>query len=160
MAVAAVMGLAIGNGAGRIIAGFLSDKIGRNKTLFLFFLIQAGAIFGLSVASTQDTPSAVLLVIIAAVVGANYGSNLSLFPSMTKDYFGLKNFGVNYGFVFTAWGVGGFCLALLAGKVYDSTHSYKFAFMTSIVLLIIAGIMVFCVKPPHHSVESGEPAEE
>ena len=37
--------------------------------------------------------SPVLLVIIAALIGFNYGTNLSLFPSLTKDFWGLKNFG-------------------------------------------------------------------
>jgi len=39
-----------------------------------------------------------------------------------KDFFGLKNFGMNYGLVFTAWGVGGFMLAKLAGMIFDKTR--------------------------------------
>ena len=54
---------------------------------------------------------------LSALIGANYGANLALFPSVTKDYYGLKNFGVNYGLVFTAWGLGGFMLSLIAGAV-------------------------------------------
>jgi len=156
MAVAAVMGLAIGNGAGRVVAGMLSDKLGRNKTMLLFFLLQAGAIFGLSVASTVESPSGVLLVVLAGLVGANYGSNLALFPSITKDYFGLKNFGMNYGLVFTAWGIGGFVLAQFAAKVFDGKiveswgGSYKFAFYTSAALLVVAAVLTFVLKAPHH----------
>jgi MFS transporter, OFA family, oxalate/formate antiporter len=52
-----------------------------------------------------------VLGFLSALIGANYGANLSLFPSLTKDYYGLKNFGVNYGLVFTSWGVGGFMLS-------------------------------------------------
>ena len=156
MAMAAVMGLAVGNGAGRVIAGMLSDIFGRNRTMLLFFLLQAAAIVGLSVASAQDSPSGLLLIVLAAMVGANYGSNLALFPSVTKDFFGLKNFGMNYGLVFTAWGIGGFILAQFAARVYDGkiveawAGSYKFAFYTSAVLLVVAGIMTFVIKPPHH----------
>jgi len=47
---------------------------------------------------------------VATLIGFNYGANLSLFPSFTKDLWGLKSFGVNYGILFTAWGVGGFAL--------------------------------------------------
>lgn len=156
MAVAAVMGLAIGNGGGRILAGMLSDKLGRKMTMLLFFLLQAGAIVGLSVASALDAPSAAPLISLAALVGANYGSNLALFPSITKDFYGLKNFGVNYGCVFTAWGIGGFILAQFAARVYDGKifeawkGSYEFAFYTSAALLVMAGIMTFMVKPPQH----------
>lgn len=157
---AAVVGLAIGNGAGRVVAGMLSDKLGRNMTLLLFFLLQAGTIFGLSVVSGQEHPSQILLIVLAAMVGANYGSNLSLFPSITKDFFGLKNFGMNYGLVFTSWGIGGYVLAQFASKVYDGKivpewgGSYKFAFYTSVALLILAGIMTFIVKPPRHTEEA------
>ena len=85
-----------------------------------------------------------------AVVGAAYGSNLALFPSITKDFYGMKNFGMNYGLVFTSWGVGGFVLALLAAKVYDRTQSFAFAMYTSAALLIAAAVMTFFVKPPVH----------
>ncbi len=156
VAIAAVMGLAIGNGGGRVIAGILSDKLGRNKTMLLFFLLQAGAIFGLSKASGASEPSGILLVGLAALVGANYGSNLALFPSITKDFFGLKNFGMNYGLVFTAWGIGGLTLSMFAAKVKDGSiealskwaGSYDFAFYTSAALLILAGIFTFVVKSP------------
>lgn len=157
--VAAVMALAIGNGGGRVLAGFLSDKLGRNLTLFLFFVLQAITIFALSVASAEGSKLAIapVLILVSMFVGANYGSNLALFPSITKDFFGLKNFGMNYGLVFTAWGIGGFILAQFAAKVYAGKivkswgGSYNFAFYTSIILLVTAGIMTFIVKPPKHA---------
>ena len=99
------------------------------------------------------------MVGLATLVGANYGSNLALFPSVTKDFFGLKNFGMNYGLIFTAWGIGGLTLSMFAANVKDGNitffgdqwaGSYEFAFYTSAVLLVLAGIMTFIVKPPHH----------
>ncbi len=159
MAVAAVMGLAIGNGGGRVLAGMISDKLGRNRTMLLFFLLQAVTIFGLSKASTMEAAPAVLLIGLATLVGANYGSNLALFPSVTKDYYGLKNFGMNYGLVFTAWGIGGLTLSMFAAKVKDGSitclgeqwaGSYTFAFYTSAALLVLAGVMTFIIKAPHH----------
>ena len=121
-ALAAVVGLAIGNGGGRILAGFLSDKIGRKITMFAFFVFQALLLLVLSQAEGTALASAPCLILIVALIGANYGSNLALFPSITKDFFGLKNFGMNYGLVFTAWGVGGFMLAKLAGMIFDKTR--------------------------------------
>ncbi|MHC4104078.1 MAG: L-lactate MFS transporter, partial [Planctomycetota bacterium] len=157
MAVAAVVGLAIGNGGGRILAGMVSDKVGRKATLFTFLVLQAVLIFLLSKAQGQNVlASGPVLIIITALIGANYGSNLTLFPSFTKDYYGLKNFGVNYGLVFTAWGVGGFLLALLAGKLYDTYQTFSFAYYGASVLLILAAIMSFLIKPPHHLAEAAE----
>jgi OFA family oxalate/formate antiporter-like MFS transporter len=151
IAIAAVMGLAVGNGAGRVVAGTVSDKLGRKLTLFLFLVCQA-VLLGLLTQAQGDSvlASGAALMIITALVGANYGSNLALFPSVTKDYFGLKNFGMNYGLVFTAWGVGGFVLAKIAGVVYDKSGSFNFAYILAAVLLVTAALVTFMIKPPHH----------
>jgi OFA family oxalate/formate antiporter-like MFS transporter len=150
--------LAVGNGGGRIAAGTLSDRIGRKTTLFICFCVQAVCIILLSRAA-QGTALArpVVLALLSALIGANYGANLALFPSVTKDYFGLKNFGVNYGLVFTAWGLGGFMLSLLAGKVYDRTHAFTFAYYCSAGLLVAAALVTFLVQPPARHEPGGQP---
>jgi len=147
--------LAVGNGAGRIAAGMLSDKLGRKPTMFLCFVSQAVLILLLSRTSEGNALAAVpVLALISALVGANYGANLSLFPSITKDFYGLKNFGVNYGLVFTAWGVGGFMLAKLAGRMYDLHDTFAYAYYGAVALLVLAAFVTFLVKPPHHQVEA------
>lgn len=155
---ALVAALAIGNGGGRLIAGMISDRIGRTLTMFGFFVVQAIIIVLLALAADEGSAlaSKPILIILIALAGANYGSNLTLFPSITRDFYGLKNFGMNYGYVFTAWGAGGFVLALIAGKVYVATKSFNFAFFGSAVLLVIAGIMTFVVKAPHHEAAVAE----
>ena len=107
LAFVAVAVMAIGNAGGRILAGTLSDKIGRRWTLCLVLAIQAMLMFvAIPVTASKDM-AAVVIVLLAAFIGANYGANLALFPSYTKDLWGLKTFGMNYGVLFTAWGVGG-----------------------------------------------------
>jgi len=165
-----VAALAIGNGAGRIVAGTLSDKLGRKATMFICFVLQAALILLLS-KTTEGSflANVVVLSVFSALIGANYGANLSLFPSITKDFYGLKNFGVNYGFVFTAWGFGGFLLALLAGMVYDGkiiaslAGSFNFAYYCSAALLVVAAVVTVFVKAPHHAVATvpaSQPAPE
>ncbi|MBN1457504.1 MAG: OFA family MFS transporter [Sedimentisphaerales bacterium] len=146
--------LAIGNGGGRIVAGLLSDKIGRKATMFICFVSQAIFILTISKATADNVLGSVpAMVIISALIGANYGANLSLFPSITKDYFGPANFGMNYGLVFTAWGVGGFMLAKLAGAMYVQHQSFNIAYFGASGLLVLAAVMVFFVKPPRHTIE-------
>ncbi len=144
--------LAIGNGGGRVIAGVLSDKIGRKSTMFICFVSQAILIFIISKATADNILGSIpVMCIISALIGANYGANLALFPSITKDYFGTANFGMNYGLVFTSWGVGGFMLAKLAGAMYvKSGGSFNFAYYTASGLLIAAAIMVWFLRPPKH----------
>jgi OFA family oxalate/formate antiporter-like MFS transporter len=147
--------LAVGNGAGRIAAGILSDKIGRKATMFICFVLQAVLVLLISRATAGSfLASEVTVGLIAALIGANYGANLSLFPSITKDFYGLKNFGVNYGLVFTAWGAGGFVLAMVAGWVYDATKSFNFAYYCAVGILVVAAAVVFLLKAPHHKEEA------
>ncbi len=142
--------LAIGNGAGRIGAGMLSDKIGRKATLFICFVVQAVSIILLSMTREGTFLASIpVLSVLSALIGANYGANLALFPSLTKDFYGLKNFGVNYGLVFTAWGVGGFMLSFLAGWMYDKYKTFDIAYYGACILLVLAAIAVFILKPPH-----------
>ncbi|MFC1635632.1 OFA family MFS transporter [Planctomycetota bacterium] len=147
--------LAIGNGGGRILAGMLSDKIGRKATFLICFVVQALLIFLLSRATADNALGTIpAMAIISALIGANYGANLSLFPSITKDFYGLKNFGMNYGLVFTAWGVGGFMLAKLAGAMYVKYQTFAVAYYGASALLILAAFMTLFVKPPHHKLEA------
>ncbi|HOM18800.1 MAG TPA: OFA family MFS transporter, partial [Thermoguttaceae bacterium] len=108
-----VAALALGNGIGRIITGTLSDLIGRRQTLLLCFLLQMALMLLLSQAKPDTLLSqAAVMAVLSALIGANFGANLALFPAVTKDYYGLKHFGANYGMMFTAYGVGGFGLSL------------------------------------------------
>jgi OFA family oxalate/formate antiporter-like MFS transporter len=107
----AVAVMALGNAAGRIMAGLASDRIGRAWTLRIVLFAQAILMFLAIPATAARGLPAWELVGLATLIGFNYGANLSLFPSFTKDLWGLKGFGLNYGLLFTAWGAGGFCLS-------------------------------------------------
>jgi OFA family oxalate/formate antiporter-like MFS transporter len=141
--------LALGNGSGRIAGGVLSDRFGRKPALLTAYVSQTVAILLLAAARPDNVlGTGVVMAALSALIGANYGANLSLLPSVTKDYFGLKNFGANYGLVFTAWGLGGFTLSLLAGAVFDRTQSFAFAYYGSAVMLVIAAGATLLLKPP------------
>ncbi|MBN2429121.1 MAG: OFA family MFS transporter [Deltaproteobacteria bacterium] len=140
MAFLVVALMAIGNAGGRIVAGMLSDRIGRKATLAIMLGFQALLMFaGIVIVGTSS--SATLLVVLASLIGFNYGTNLSLIPSFTKDLWGLKNFGINYGIVFTAWGVGGFVMSRLSQMLYAQSGNYNYSFATA-GLLLIAGVIL------------------
>ncbi len=135
--------LAIGNASGRIVAGMVSDKIGRTLAMMLFFLAQAVFMGVLWLSASQ-----LLLVLGAFGVGFCYGANLTLFPATTGDYFGIKNMGVNYGLVFTAWGVGGVFGAQTAASIVDATGSYAGAYALAAGLCVVAAGMTWMVRAP------------
>jgi OFA family oxalate/formate antiporter-like MFS transporter len=151
--------LAVGNAGGRIAAGILSDKIGRTLTMSIVFVFQAILMFLLRGLDTYGT-----LFLASILIGFNYGANLSVFPSATKDYFGLKNFGVNYGFVFTAWGVGGILGPMLSGHIFDTHKNFDSAYLIAAICLMIAASLAFVTRAPkakaRQGIEIGQPAME
>jgi MFS family permease len=146
LAFLAVAIMAIGNAGGRIIAGMLSDKIGRRSTLAVMLSFQTLLMLIAIPVVGGEKSSAVILVLLATFIGFNYGTNLSLFPSLTKDLWGLKNFGINYGIVFTAWGVGGFVMGRLSQMLIAGTGSYTSSFFAASALLGIGVILTFTLE--------------
>jgi len=144
--------LSLFNGAGRIAWGFVSDRVGRTKTLFIMYLIQAATMLTLD---GMGRAGAFALIIGAALVGFCFGGNFAMFPSATADFFGMKRVGRNYGFVFTSYGIAGILGAIITGKLYDATGSYALIFTIMGILSIVAALLTFITKAPHEKVRIG-----
>lgn len=125
--------LAIFNALGRVAWGKISDLIDRPRAMMMMFLAQ-GMAFMLLVSVESHT--AVFLA--SAWVGLNFGGNFALFPSATADYFGTKHFGMNYGWIFTAYGVAGILGPVVGGVLFDVTNAYVLAFVFAGILCFIA----------------------
>lgn len=142
MAFLAVAVIAIGNALGRIVAGFVSDKIGRVLTLFILLVFQATLMF-MAATLIGDNTTALVIVLFATFIGFNFGTNLSLFPTFTKVLWGMKNFGVNYGFVLTAWGVGGFVFSRLSQTLFAVSGNHRLSFyIAGVCLVLCTGLAV------------------
>ena len=125
--------LAIFNAIGRVLWGKISDAIDRPRAMMMMFLAQ-GMAFMLLV--SVETPLTIFLA--SAWVGLNFGGNFALFPSATSDYFGMKHFGVNYGWIFTAYGVAGIMGPVVGGVIFDATGQYLMAFVFAGLLCFLA----------------------
>lgn len=141
----AVTLLAVGNASGRVAAGVLSDRIGRTATLMIVLLFQAALMFSLL---ALPPSSGILVLVVATFLGFNYGANLSLFPAATKDYFGLKSFGLNYGLMFTAWGVGGAVLSRISQTLVANTGKLHSSAIMAGSLLVLGAILTLFVRAP------------
>ncbi|MFT5422715.1 MAG: OFA family oxalate/formate antiporter-like MFS transporter [Phycisphaerales bacterium] len=133
---AAVGWLAIFNAVGRVFWGFMSDRVGRTPSFVAMFTLQAVMMFLLI-----GMKSELSLAIAASVVGFNFGGNFALFPSATADQFGARNLGVNYGWVFTSYGIAG-VVGIAAGNAAKTmTGSYGAAFVVAGVLCLISAAL-------------------
>ncbi len=150
--------LSILNGFGRIIAGWLSDAMGRTRAMILIF-----AITTVNVALMPWTAATVVGAFIALMIcGGAYGANFALFPAATAEYFGTKAIGLNYAWLFTAWGVAGVVgpqikAAMLAARTAGLTgealrlaqiSAYKTSFLIGAGLGVLAVVTAYLATPP------------
>ncbi|MBV8637630.1 MAG: OFA family MFS transporter [Candidatus Eremiobacteraeota bacterium] len=135
--------IAVFNGLGRFFWGSVSDRIGRGMTYTVMYLIQVVIFF---IVGHLNGLGGVLTCF--AIVLLCYGGGFGVMPSFTADYFGTRYLGQIYGYILTAWGVGGVVGPSVAGFVKDRTGSYSTALDWIAVMLIIAAIIPFFVKKP------------
>jgi len=115
---------ALVNGLGRPLAGYLGDKFGSVRVMIATYILQA-VVFLVFPVFAVTMPN---LYMSSALLGWGFAVTLALFPAVTALCFGVKHLGVNYGFVFTAFGVG--ALGPVMGSwLYDVTGSYTPAFL-------------------------------
>ncbi len=125
--------LAIFNALGRIFWGKISDVVDRPRAMMMMFLAQ-----GMAFMLLVSVQSHFAVFLASAWVGLNFGGNFALFPSATADYFGTKNLGMNYGWIFTAYGVAGMLGPVVGGVLFDVTNQYIMAFVFAGILCFIA----------------------
>jgi OFA family oxalate/formate antiporter-like MFS transporter len=135
--------LAIFNTLGRLLSGALSDRIGRTRTMTLAFLLQAANMLAFS---HYNSPA--LVIFGSAFTGLCYGTIFTLMPAATADFYGIRNLGVNYGLVFTAFGVAGVVGPLLGAQIRDHFGSYLRAFQISAGMLVLGALLAIWTKPP------------
>ena len=162
MAFIAVAVMAVGNAAGRIVAGIMSDKFGRATTLTLMLVFQAALMFAAIPVVSGAGSGALLVTLLATFIGFNYGSNLSLFPSFAKDFWGSKNYGMNYGILFSSWGLGAFILVKISSALNIKYGGMESSFMVAGVLLLVGAMMAMSLRPQKAAVPATAPifAEE
>ncbi|HOD34283.1 MAG TPA: OFA family MFS transporter [Syntrophales bacterium] len=137
-----VIFFALLNTSGRLVAGFLSDLYGRLSILLCVFLLQA---VNLVFFVHYVTPTSLALG--AMTTGLCYGTFFALFPLVTADFFGMKNFGGNYGLLFLAWGFAGILGPILAGFAVDKTGTYHMAYLVSAGLLVGSFLLALTIRP-------------
>ncbi len=135
---------ATGNASGRILSGWMSDAIGRLNVLRLMIGISAVAMPLLYLTGGNVA----MLYLMVFIVYWCYGTQLSVNASTTSDFWGTKNAGINYGLLFTSWGVAGIIGPRIGGKLFDTYKDYKYAFYTAGALSVIALVCELLAKRP------------
>lgn len=141
-AAVAVSTMSLANAGGRIFWGAVSDRLGQYMTLIIMFIISA-----LSMLAMNGVSSFPVFVITISVIAACFGGFFAIFPSVTADMFGGKNLGMNYGILFTSYGIAAFIGPRLAARVKElNAGDYTVAFITAAAMCALAVALTFYVK--------------
>lgn len=143
----ATMGLvvgAVGNASGRILSGWISDALGRLNVLRLMIAVSmlAMPVLYMVGGNTAGLYAAVFIVYWC------YGTQLSVNASTTSDFWGTRNAGINYGMLFTAWGVAGIIGPRIGGVLFDKYKNYQMAFYTAAILAAVALLCELAARRP------------
>jgi len=135
---------AIGNASGRILSGWMSDALGRLNVLRLMIAI---SMIAMPILYQVGSNVAALYVMVFIVYWC-YGTQLSVNGSTAADFWGTKNAGINYGMLFTAWGVAGIIGPRIGGVLFDKYKNYQMAFYWAAGLAAVALICELAAKRP------------
>jgi OFA family oxalate/formate antiporter-like MFS transporter len=131
------------NGVTRPIFGWISDQIGRENTMFIAFLLEALAVYGLL--SFAHDP--LLFVVLSGLVFFAWGEIYALFPAMCADLYGRKFATANYGLLYTAKGMAALMIPL-ANLLPAGAESWKMVFMIAAGLDVVAALLALVALKP------------
>jgi MFS family permease len=137
--------LAVVNGAGRSVAGRISDRFGRRRTLSAALLLEGCAQLGLVYSASIGQPWA--FVVFAAMSGMAGGAFYPLFASLVADYFGEPNAVRNFGLVYSAKLFGGF-IGVGLPSLLVSSHGLMIPFVVAGLLSLCAAVMTRLLHRP------------
>ena len=135
--------LALFNTGGRILAGYVSDKIGRINTLAITSLL---SVAGLILLYLSGENSVVTFYMGISIIGLSFGALMGVFPGFTADQFGAKNNSVNYGIMFIGFALAGYFGPSIMRNVYSADGSYQRAFVIAAICGLTGFILTFVYK--------------
>lgn len=133
----------LANGASRIFWGGVSDRIGREPTMAITFLLNAVCLLAVL---TLGQTSSTWFTITLALTFFTWGQIYSLFPSTCGDWFGTRNATSNYAFLYTAKGVASILAGGVAAVLFEYFGDWSAAFYGSAALAFIAGVMAIGLR--------------
>jgi OFA family oxalate/formate antiporter-like MFS transporter len=131
------------NGITRPLLGWVSDRIGREMTMFGAFMVEGLGIFALMVFGHSPVP----FVLLSGLVFFAWGEIYSIFPSTARDHFGQKYATTNYGMLYTAKGTASLVVPL-ASILSAATGNWTAALSVAAIFNIVAAVMAIAVLYP------------
>lgn len=131
------------NGITRLFFGWVSDRIGREQTMVIAFLLEAAVIFSMNWLG----PHPVGFVLLTGLLFFAWGEIYALFPSTCADTFGSRYAAANAGLLYTAKGVASLGVPL-SSLVVAATGDWHAVFLASGAMNLVAAVLAWFVLRP------------
>jgi MFS family permease len=128
--------------AGRLSVGFTIDRIGAKKCLIGCLTLLIASCFWL-----QTATETWMLYLFAGVYGIAHGGIFTVMSPIVAEFFGIRSHGALFGIVAFTGTVGGALGPVLAGLIYDITHSYQLIFVILVCLAAASLLLTLLLKP-------------
>jgi MFS family permease len=127
--------------AGRLGAGWLSDKLDRKVVTIISILLQAGSLFLLAWSEQLW-----MFYLFAVIYAMGYGGLDPATLALVGDIFGTRELGKILGSLLVFWPLGAGVGSEVGGLLYDATGSYFSAFLITASFMVLAGICALLTK--------------
>ncbi len=142
LALFGVMLVSVLNTTGRLVTPWLSDRIGRKNLLLFLFLFNMMAIAFLTVAKGD------LFLIFISCIAFSYGGFMGMYPTISSDYFGMENAGMNYGIVMIGYAISSIGCPYLVRAVQGTSMGTAFSFVIAAIASVVGFLLMISLKKP------------
>ena len=133
----------LANGASRIFWGWASDRLGRETTMLVAFILQAVCLF---LVITVGQISGAWFVFTLVLVYFTWGEIFALFPATSGDYFGARHATSNYAVLYTAKGVAAIIGGWVGALLSEYFGTWSVGFYGSATMALVAAGLAFALR--------------
>lgn len=151
-ATAAIGLLAIGNMAGRVLWGYISDKLGGRFSIVAALVFLAFACMSLLIGARYE----MVFMMISVAIGIGFGANFVLFAAETAHEYGIEKLGIIYPYIFLFYGLAGIVGPPSGGLLYDMMKNYNTAIIVSAVICLGGAAAYAYLSSMNHKLKPNE----
>ena len=128
--------------AGRVVVGYIADRLSKKNTIAFFYLT-----IGLAVLLLGISSGPLVIWVFAATFGFAMGADYMLIPLVTAECFGTQSLGKILALIIMGYSLGQWGAPWLVGRIFDASHSYQLGWKLMGAAAVAGAVAVWRVNP-------------
>jgi MFS family permease len=134
-------GLLLSSLAGRVLVGYIADRVTKKNAMAVFYLI-----IGISIPLLYLAHQPVFVISFVTLFGFAVGADYMLIPLVTAECFGIGSLGKLLALIIMGYSLGQWIYPWVAGKIFDSYHSYDLAWGLAAISGVLGAIAIMSIQ--------------